>query len=297
MIINKIEFSRDQIEKLALESSNKTEFAEKLGFTFFNGKVSKKISDLLSKLNIDVNLETFSKKRKSLIKYPLIKKVCPLCNNEFETSLGHPKEKTTCSFNCSNIYFSSSRNSIEKNKKISSSLIKRNDKILGEDRNTKICEICNLTFNTLHKKQKCCSIKCISIFRSTNIEYKSKLSASMQKRISNGTHKGWAKRSNLEPSYPEKYILNLLEELNIANFTRELKVNKWFIDFAFNNKVALEIDGKQHEFPERKISDANKDAHLKSVGWKVIRLKWKKITKEFREEIISLIENNILKVV
>lgn len=288
MIINKIEFSRDQIEKLALESSNKTEFAEKLGFTFFNGKISKKITNLLLELNINVNLESFFKKRKSLIKYSLIKKICPICNNEFETLLGHPKEKSTCSHSCSNTYFSSVRHTENSKEKTSKSLItyfKNNPQC----HLTTNCITCGKEFKTtnwdINRNNNHCSKTCLSI----DPVYRKKLSDAMQIRIKNGTHKGWAKRSNLKPSYPEKYIINLLEELNIVNFTRELKVNKWFIDFAFNNKVALEIDGKQHEFPERKTSDETKDLHLISQGWKVIRLKWKKPNKEFRDKVINLL--------
>jgi very-short-patch-repair endonuclease len=36
-----------------------------------------------------------------------------------------------------------------------------------------------------------------------------------------------------------------------------------------------------------KISDENKDKYLVSQGWEVIRVKWKKPTKEFREELVS----------
>lgn len=96
----------------------------------------------------------------------------------------------------------------------------------------------------------------------------------------------------MKPSYAEKYIIELLrEEFNSLNYIRELKVGKWFIDFAFENlKIALEIDGKQHNLPERKISDALKDDFLVSQGWVVHRVKWKKISKEFREELIKKIK-------
>lgn len=226
-----------------------------MGFSYFNGKVSKRITDLLLSLNISTIHFDSSKKVKDRRKYFLIKKNCPVCNSEFETFLGHPKEKITCSYTCSNLYFS--RSSKETSLKISKSLNKRYDLILGKDRFKKVCHICSNVFECFKKKQKCCSLKCAIKFRSSNLEYKAKLSAAMQKRIANGTHKGWSSRLKLEPSYPEKYIINLLDELKIANYTRELKINKWFIDFAFN-KIALEIDGRQHNLPERKISDENK---------------------------------------
>ncbi len=115
-----------------------------------------------------------------------------------------------------------------------------------------------------------------------------------------------SKRDNLEPSYPEKYIIKLLAELNfqlelvdgyITNqtnnidnviITRESKVDKWFIDFADRNrKLALEIDGKQHDYPERKMSDKLKDEYLISEGWKILRIRWKKVDKDYREYLIK----------
>lgn len=90
----------------------------------------------------------------------------------------------------------------------------------------------------------------------------------------NNSRKGWAKRTK-EPSYPEKYFISLFENEKITGWERELKVGKWFIDFAFKDKmIALEIDGKQHELPERKASDVEKDAFLKLQNWEVIRIKW-----------------------
>ena len=39
--------------------------------------------------------------------------------------------------------------------------------------------------------------------------------------------------------------------------------------------IALEIDGKQHEYADRKESDKKKDKYLIDNGWKVSRIKWK----------------------
>jgi very-short-patch-repair endonuclease len=52
-----------------------------------------------------------------------------------------------------------------------------------------------------------------------------------------------------------------------------------------NRKIAIEIDGRQHELPERKAKDKIKDDYLVSYGWKVFRIKWQKLTKEFRDEL------------
>jgi len=88
-----------------------------------------------------------------------------------------------------------------------------------------------------------------------------------------GTLVGWSTRTK-EPSYPEKYFIELLNNEKIS-FIRELRVGKWFIDFALiDYKIALEIDGKQHEYDDRKKSDLEKDEFLKIENWFVFRIKW-----------------------
>lgn len=37
-------------------------------------------------------------------KYPIIIKECPVCSKEFETKLGHKREKQTCSLSCANTF-------------------------------------------------------------------------------------------------------------------------------------------------------------------------------------------------
>ena len=89
-----------------------------------------------------------------------------------------------------------------------------------------------------------------------------------------GTHSGWHNRKG-EASYPEKYFMSVFKNENITGWIRDLKVGKWFIDFAFKNKMlAIEIDGRQHLDKERLASDKIKDKFLKLKGWKVIRIPW-----------------------
>lgn len=42
-------------------------------------------------------------------KWKKIKKICPVCGKEFETLKGHPKEKITCGYSCSNVHFRSGK--------------------------------------------------------------------------------------------------------------------------------------------------------------------------------------------
>ena len=43
-------FSKEELEKIVAESNDKTELATKLGFTFSNGKVNKKVKEFRDEL-------------------------------------------------------------------------------------------------------------------------------------------------------------------------------------------------------------------------------------------------------
>lgn len=65
---------------------------------------------------------------------------------------------------------------------------------------------------------------------------------------------------------------------NDIQYEHELPCGKYFIDLAIKSgNIALEIDGKQHEYADRKESDEKKDKYLIDNGWKVYRIKWKSI--------------------
>lgn len=69
-----------------------------------NGKSLKLVKDYISAHNL--NCEHF-KAYKQTPKYKRIIKICPVCSNSFETLENHKREKTTCSYACSNTYFRS----------------------------------------------------------------------------------------------------------------------------------------------------------------------------------------------
>lgn len=296
-VIQKQFFSLEELKQIFETSVSKQEVATKLNFTYSNGKVYKKIDSLSFEYNLSMDhFDPFLSKKLSA-KYVAIEKQCPVCGNLFETKLNHRDEKTTCSSGCSNVYFAACKHTELSNLKRSLKLRKNfikcrkakksnkdsQDKKKQKKARTKIikryektCQFCGKQWWTIKKNSRFCSPKC-----------------SANNSVKNGTHKGWSSRTKLKPSYAEKYIITLLEDLKISNITREYKISKWFIDFAdVDRKLALEIDGKQHNLPERKASDLIKDTYLQSNGWTILRIKWKKITKEFREEIINKI--NIL---
>jgi len=299
--LNLKKFSKEDLQKIVLECFDKTELANRLGYTYFNGKVSKKITELVQNNGISIDHFDPSKKVKARRKYPIIEKICPVCGKKFETKQGHLKESATCSSSCSNIFFAAKKHSPDQRLKASHSLIEFysssaiSDLIDGDVLFRLTCQKCAKMFHSVKSTTMCCSMSCAAQLRAENPETRKKLSVAMQSRIASGAHKGWPTRIKLEPSYAEKYVITLLQELNIT-MERELKIGKWFIDFADpSRKLALEIDGRQHELPDRKLSDEKKDQYLVAAGWQVLRIKWKKITKEFREEIIESISKFLIR--
>lgn len=268
------DITEEKFKYIVFSSNSNKEVAYKLGYSYHNGKISKIIYSLCERYNIC--LDHFDR---SLLnrKYLLVKKKCPVCGVEFETQQGHKREKKTCSCKCSNVYFSDARQT-----KISR--IKRSKALMLPSIEIR-CFCCGKWFESKRTDRNYCSKVCAYSYRDSK-EYRDKLSKAVRKRIANGTHKGWSTRKKCEPSYAEKYTIGILDQLNI-NHEREMKVGKWFIDFADSKrKLALEIDGKQHNYPERRASDQKKDSYLKANGWKVLRIPWRKIDNGFRIELL-----------
>jgi very-short-patch-repair endonuclease/predicted nucleic acid-binding Zn ribbon protein len=291
IVVNGATYTHEELQKIADACFDRTSFAQALRFTYFNGKISGKITDIVERYGISIDHFDKSKKTKARRKYPIIKKNCPVCGEEFETQQGHPRESITCSCKCANTLFSDQKHGPEQRLKTSHALLKRSgspiltELVDGELRFNKECALCNKAFYTYKKDQEFCSRSCSTRHNWEDEDYRANLVGQIKQKIADGTHKGWASRSKLEPSFPEKVTIELIEELGFK-LERELKVHKWFIDFAdIDRKIAVEIDGKQHELPERKASDSEKDAYLTSQGWQVHRIKWKKLTPESREEL------------
>lgn len=90
----------------AIQSSlSKGEVCRKMKWSN-NGRSFKKIDEYIFNNSLKVNFSKIVRKRK----YELITKECPVCGNEFITQKGHKKEKTTCSYSCSNTYHRSGEN-------------------------------------------------------------------------------------------------------------------------------------------------------------------------------------------
>lgn len=104
-------------------------------------------------------------------------------------------------------------------------------------------------------------------------EAKQKMRESRLKWMKENPDKTAWRLSNM--SYPEKVFLNRIKEIGLDKkylIIREKSIYPYYVDFAFENeKVAVEIDGSQHQLEERKNNDLKKDELLNSLGWRIIR--------------------------
>ena len=95
-------------------------------------------------------------------------------------------------------------------------------------------------------------------------------------------------------SYPEKIFIKLIKKHKLDKqylIIREKSFFPYFVDFSFEGvNVAVEIDGGQHNLPERKESDRKKNELLKLSGWRVFRVTAKEVTTKGDEVILRLIE-------
>jgi hypothetical protein len=100
--MNSIEFNR-----IIRKSKSKSDVCRKLNY-HINGTGLRKVNQLIDEYNSDITHFDRGKSKKT--KYVKTKKICPICGTEFETLIGHRKEKTTCSHSCANTYFRTGNN-------------------------------------------------------------------------------------------------------------------------------------------------------------------------------------------
>lgn len=112
-------------------------------------------------------------------------------------------------------------------------------------------------------------------------ETKNQISESMKKAHSEGrAHNIGSSRWNNEPSYPEKFFMEVIKnEFQDKNYSREFSFGKFSLDFAWvEKKLCIEIDGEQHKrFKEYRERDERKDKALHDAGWNILRIEWKEM--------------------
>lgn len=264
--------SKEELTSALTKSLSMSDVIKLVGLPY-NGKSAKRLNELFRLYEMDTSSLSPVAKSRLRTKYPTVEKTCPMCGKSFETKLGHPKESTCCSRQCSNKFFAAPLD-IEHKMKIQSSVIRFHE--TNGSRCLIRCEECGAIINS-GKNRTFCSDAC----KAASVSHHERLSNASReavlKRIANGTHTGWKSRAGKLPSYPERFFMDVLANNHIS-YEHDLPVGRWFIDFAIEDKmIALEIDGKQHEWEDRKQKDVEKDEYLTSVGWTVHRIKWKSI--------------------
>lgn len=221
-------------------------------------------------------------------------KICPKCGKE------HTKQGLYCSRKCAN----SKKHSEKTKKKIKESLKTYNRNInnfVVDDYKYK-CLNCDKEFKPRRKNQRFCCLKCASGWFYNNSE----TGKQNRKELSN-IIKNCVKEGKITPfkctsdniSYPEKYFKQILDSLEIEH-VHNLKVNtnstSYFLDFAIiDKKIDLEIDGKYHDFENRKEHDNIRDKNLKSEGWIIYRIKWNSIKTNNGKELMKQKIDDFLK--
>lgn len=137
---------------------------------------------------------------------------------------------------------------------------------------TGLCAVHNM--ERLHANH---AIKC------KTIEYRNAMRNIQSSLVATGKHHGWNSR-NIK-SYAERFFESVLDN-NRIQYIREKKIGKYFLDFAIG-RIDLEIDGKQHEYSERKQSDIERDRFLRAAGYFVYRIKWNEINSETGKEMMK----------
>jgi len=99
-----MEITKEILIDVVKKSKSKSDILKGLNLKD-NGRVRKHLDQLINEFNIDL---TILKKNKR-INSKFIEKICPICGNIFETTKTN-REKTTCSYGCSNTFFRSGSN-------------------------------------------------------------------------------------------------------------------------------------------------------------------------------------------
>ena len=208
--------------------------------------------------------------------------ICENCGCSHDGSYGSGR---FCSSKCARGFSTKSKRT-EINKKVSTALFGRHY-IQGSRTYIYVlpryCKHCGIQLGRRNRSGYCqhCVRSCSPVFNS--VEYKEKIRQSQLRLVANGMHNGWKSR-NIK-SYAEKFFETVLCNNRIA-YERERSVGKYFLDFVIGD-IDLEIDGKQHQYADRKQSDIVRDAYLRSKGFFVYRIKWNEINSDAGKDMMK----------
>lgn len=215
-----------------------------------------------------------------------------ICENCKKLHNGEYGSGRFCSQKCARS-FSTRKKRKEINQKVSKTLRTRSRPLID-----KICLECNKIFKVKWSKrnqQKFCSKRCSLNNVKKRKEVIEKCRRIRVEKIKSGNYSGWKQRKSNFQSFPEIFFERVLKN-NKIRYEKEKKINRFWIDFALiDYKVALEIDGKQHDYPERRKHDEQRDKIIEDESWSVYRIKWRDIkSKEGKEYIKNKITKLLL---
>lgn len=84
-----------------------------------------------------------------------------------------------------------------------------------------------------------------------------------------------ARHRRRQANYPEQQAWNALRTLRRHGVVvrRQHPVGPYVVDFAIvSRNLAIEIDGAVHRLDEVALRDAERQAAIESLGWKIIRI-------------------------
>lgn len=302
----------EELKQLYFNSKSKKDFLRNINIkcTGISGtKIDSELIKILSFMNVtkdDISAKSFKKRYLQLCinEYEKNPKYCKYCGERIEYL--RSKKSDFCSEHCAKSYSNSKRVLSEETKykigksvKISllSKSERRDNTTLKLKELHKTCCICGSDFivpiikGDRYSKTKTCSDECKRKLMSINSKN------SIEKRKENGTFTGWKTRNIT--SYSENFWKKVLDNNNIQ-YKREFYIDKYFLDFyiEYNNiKIDLEIDGKQHKYAERALSDKIRDEHIKSKDIVVYRIEWNEIKSKKGKELMKEKIDNFLKFV
>ncbi|HEX6860118.1 MAG TPA: endonuclease domain-containing protein [Caulobacteraceae bacterium] len=71
----------------------------------------------------------------------------------------------------------------------------------------------------------------------------------------------------------ERRLWEALRKLKL-NIRRQAPIGRYIVDFVhLGSKLVIEIDGTRHDLSEAQLHDAQRDAWLKSEGYRVLRIR------------------------
>lgn len=284
-IINSAKSKRDLCRRLNIDTEHKS-----------GSTINKILIDFLKSFNIEIDLsEEGFKNRRYMFRYNQYLRENPTCKECGKPIPFERYGKNFCNSSCAASFNNKLReNNTEIKTKISNSLKNYHKNVSLKTPKYRKCAVCGNEFevqrikNGSFSKSKTCSDECKFILKSENAK------DNIKKLKSENRFKGWQTR-NIE-SYAEKFWKEVLDN-NSISYIREKKIDKYFLDFYINKnskQLDLEIDGKQHKYPERIESDSIRDEFLQKNNIIVYRIDWNEINTNKGKDMMTQKINDFL---